>query len=219
THRFNRWMADAIRPWVGDRVLEIGAGMGNLTEQLLPRSTYAITDIDPLHLHYLTNRYAGNHSISVQLLDVAEMVHFQGLENRFDSAVCLNVLEHVERDEAGMKNIYSALAPGGTALVLVPRSMKLFGSLDTVLGHVRRYTAAELEQKLKAAGFTVGKIFTFNRVGVPGWWLNGRVLKRKHFGRFQLKFYDTFVWLWRLLEYVLPWPGLSLIAVARKPRA
>jgi glycosyltransferase involved in cell wall biosynthesis len=217
THRFNRWMADALRPWLGDRVLEIGAGMGNLTGELLPRAAYALTDIDPLHLHYLKNRYAANRNISVRLLDVADAAHFQGLEGQFDSVVCLNVLEHVERDAAGLQNIFAALAPGGCALVLVPRSMQLFGTLDTVLGHVRRYTDAELEQKLKAAGFAVEKIFTFNRIGVPGWWLNGRVLKRKHFGRFQLKLYDSLVWLWRLLEQVLPWPGLSLIAVARKP--
>ena len=217
THRFNRWMADAIRPWLGDRVLEIGAGMGNLTGQLLPRAAYTVTDIDPLHLHYLTNRYAGNRNLSVRLLDVADAAHYQGLENRFDSVVCLNVLEHVERDADGLRNIFAALAPGGCALILVPRSMQLFGTLDTVLGHVRRYTRAELEQKLQAAGFTAEKIFTFNRVGVPGWWLNGRVLHRKHFGKLQLKFYDTFVWLWRRLERVLPWPGLSLIAVARKP--
>ena len=217
THRFNRWMADAIRPWLGDRVLEIGAGMGNLTAQLLPRAAYAITDIDPLHLHYLTNHYAGNRNVTVRMLDVADAAHFQGLEGRFDAVVCLNVLEHVERDAAGLQNIFAALAPGGCALVLVPRSMRLFGTLDTVLGHVRRYTRDELEQKLTAAGFTAEKIFTFNRIGVPGWWLNGRLLKRKHFGKLQLKFYDSLVWLWRLLEPLLPWPGLSLIAVARKP--
>ncbi len=217
THRFNRWMADAIRPWLGDRVLEIGAGMGNLTEQLLPRAAYTVSDLDPLHLHYLTNRYAAHRAVTVRKVDVADATHAQGLENSFDSVVCLNVLEHVERDDAGMKNIFNALVPGGAALILVPRSMNLYGSLDTVLGHVRRYTAAELDQKLKAAGFTVEKIFTFNRLGVPGWWLNGRILKRNHFGKLQLKFYDAFVWLWRLLEHVLPWPGLSLIAVARKP--
>jgi glycosyltransferase involved in cell wall biosynthesis len=217
TQRFNRWMADVIRPWLGERVLEIGAGLGNLTDQFLPRAKYVATDIDPLHLHYLTNRYTGNRTIAVQALDVANRTHFQGLENSFDSVVCLNVLEHVEQDAAGLKNIFSALMPGGRALLLVPRSMKLFGTLDTVLGHVRRYTRAEFEQKLKAAGFVVEKVFTYNRIGVPGWWLNGRVLRRKHFGKLQLKFYDIFVWLWRLLEQVLPWPGLSVIAVARKP--
>ena len=217
TQRFNHWMADAIRPWLGDRILEIGAGMGNLTDQLLPRASYLVTDIDSLHLHYLTNRYAANRNVAVQELDVACAAHFQGLENRFDSVVCLNVLEHVTDDNAGLRNIYSAVAPGGCALVLVPRSMKLFGSLDTVMGHVRRYDRTELETKARAVGFKVEKIFTFNRIGVPGWWWNGRVLHRKHFGKIQLKIYDSLVWLWRGLERVLPWPGLSLILVARKP--
>lgn len=219
THRFNRWMADVLHPWLGERVLEVGAGMGNLTAQFLPRTYYMATDIDPLHLHYLSNRYTGKRPVVVQALDVAEATHFQGLENHFDSVICLNVLEHVAQDAAGLRNIFSALAPGGRALILVPRSQRLFGTLDAALGHVRRYTAADLEQKIQAAGFEVEKIFTFNRVGVPGWWLNGRVLRRKHFGRLQLKFYDALVWLWRLLERILPWPGLSLIAVARKPAA
>lgn len=219
TQRFNRWMAAVLRPWLGERVLEIGAGLGNLTDQFLPRTRYLATDIDPLHLHYLANRYTGNPGLAVQPLDVADATHFQGLENSFDTVICLNVLEHVAHDEVGLRNIFSALTPGGRALLLVPRSPRLFGTLDTALGHVRRYTAADWEQKMRAAGFAVEKMFTFNRVGVPGWWLNGRVLGRRHFGKLQLKGYDAFVWLWRVLEPVLPWPGLSLIAIARKPRA
>ena len=45
TPRFNRWMADTVRPWVGNNVLEIGAGMGNLSLQLLPRSAYTVAPI------------------------------------------------------------------------------------------------------------------------------------------------------------------------------
>lgn len=217
THRFNRWIADVIRPWVGERVLEIGAGMGNVTSQLLPRTEYWATDIDPLHLRYLEGCYANNQRVLVRNLDVANMAHFQGVENRFDSVVCLNVLEHVEHDAAGLCNIFSALVPGGHALILVPRSQALYGALDTAVGHLRRYTAADLEQKIRAAGFEVVKAFTFNRIGLPAWWLNGRVLRRRSFGRIQLKLYDALVWLWRLLERILPWPGLSLIVVARKP--
>ena len=219
TPRFNRWMADVIRPWLGDRILEIGAGLGNLTDQFLPCTRYVATEVDPLHLHYLRNRYGGNRNITIQTLDVGNGADFHGLENSFDSVVCLNVLEHVNRDEDGLRNIFSALVPGGCALILTPRGPQLFGTLDTALGHVRRYTIAELEQKLRMAGFTVERTFNFNRIGVPGWWLNGRLLKRKHFGKLQLKFYDTFVWLWRLLEQVLPWSGLSLICIARKPLA
>ena len=217
THRFNRWMADAIRPWVGERVLEIGAGLGNLTRQFLPRDAYTASDIDTLHLHYLAARFAGHARVAVRRLDAACAADFQGLKNALDTIICLNVLEHIADDGAALTNFFAALTPGGRALILVPHHPRLAGSLDEVLGHVRRYTRQELTDKLSAAGFQVERIFSFNRIGVPGWWLNGRVLKRKHFGKLQLKFYDALVWLWRPLEHVLPWPGLSLIAVARKP--
>ena len=54
--RFTEWMADVIRPYVGQKVLEIGAGTGNLTAQLIPRVLYWATDINPLYLMYLGER-------------------------------------------------------------------------------------------------------------------------------------------------------------------
>ena len=51
--RFTRWMADVIRPYVGDRVLEIGAGTGNMSVHLMPRSVYWATDVNPHYLDYL----------------------------------------------------------------------------------------------------------------------------------------------------------------------
>jgi hypothetical protein len=101
-------------------------------------------------------------------------------------------------------------------VVLVPRGNRLFGTLDEVLGHCRRYTKTELEARMLEAGFEVEKIFEFNRVTLPGWWVNGRLLRRRSFGRFQLAVFDRFVWLWKLLESFLPWGGVSLIAVGRK---
>ena len=54
---------------------------------------------------------------------------------------------------------------------------------------------------------------------MPGWWFNGRVLRRRHFGKLQLKVFDGLVGLWRHVDHWLPWSGISLIAVARKPAA
>src|SRR3984957_16753937 len=51
--RFTRWMADVVKPYVGDRVLEIGAGIGNMSVHLMPRSIYWATDVNPYYLNYL----------------------------------------------------------------------------------------------------------------------------------------------------------------------
>lgn len=216
TPKFNRWMADQIRPWIGDDVLEIGAGIGNLTRCLLPRNSYTITDVDPLYLGYLRNSFGRNRRISVAKVDLASVNDFEGLRNRFDTVICLNVLEHVSDEPTAMANIFSALRPGGRAVILVPSGPQRYGSLDEVLGHVRRYTAADLEHAFKQAGFRVEKIWDFNRIGVSAWLINGKLLKRRYFGRVQLKLFDWSIWLWRYVDRWLPWSGLSLIGVGQK---
>ena len=71
---------------------------------------------------------------------------------------------------------------------------------------------------LEKQGFRVHELFDWNRVTTPAWWLNGRILRRRHFGRLQLKLVNLFTWLFRRVEKVLPWPGASLVAVAERPR-
>ena len=91
--------------------------------------------------------------------------------------------------------------------------------LDRVLEHCRRYTRKELSEKCQQAGFEVTELISFNRVSVLPWLFNSRVLRRRNFGKLQLKLFDSFIWLWRRLDRFVPLPGLSLIAVARKPAA
>lgn len=216
-HRFNRWMADVIRPWIGERVLEIGSGMGNLAIQFLPRLQYTATDIDDLHLDYLRSRFGHNRCISIVKADVTQARDFVALMGQFDTAICLNVIEHVKDDAAAVANIFSALCPGGRACLLVPQMPSLFGSLDEVLDHQRRYRPSDFAVLLRGAGFEIEKQFSFNRPAVPAWWLNSVVLRKKNFGKLQLKIYDSLVWVWRLIDKMLPWPGISTIVIARKP--
>jgi glycosyltransferase involved in cell wall biosynthesis len=219
TNRFNRWMADTIKPYVGQRVLEIGSGMGNLTRQFLPRKEFTATDIDPLHLQYLRHRYSRYPQVSVRQLNLTSVNDFASVRGQFDTVICLNVLEHVEDDHAGLRNMYESLQPGGRALVLVPRGMWLYGSLDTVLGHYRRYTPEELTGKARAAGFEVVDMLGFNRAAVPGWFFNAVLLRRKHFGALQLKVFDALVGVIKHVDRWLPWHGISVIGVLQRPLA
>ena len=217
TPRFNEWMASVVAPHLGSSVIEIGAGIGNMSALLSRgRKKYLATDLDPEHVDQLEVRFAVNPRVRTLRLDAADAAGFESVSGSVDSVVCLNVLEHVEDDRSGFRNLYRVLAPGGRAVVLVPRGAGLYGTLDTVLGHCRRYTRAELEERMTEAGFELERVFDFNRVTLPGWWFNGRVLRRTSFGRFQLAVFDRMVWLWKLLERVFPWQGVSLIAVGRK---
>ena len=109
--------------------------------------------------------------------DLCDSADFEPLLGAFDSVVCLNVVEHVEDDLGALRNIFSALKPGGRAMILVPQDQKAYGTLDEVLGHYRRYSEAQLRARMETAGFEVERILHFNRVTRPGWRFNGQVLE------------------------------------------
>lgn len=134
-------MADTIRPYLGKRTMELGAGIGNLSVQLAKgMRRYLATGIDAEHLSRLRNRLQHRRNCEVHHCDLESAKDFAPFPDSFDSVVCLNVLEHVENDLFGLSNIRSVLAPGGRAVILVPEGMSVYGTLDEVLGHHRRYS-------------------------------------------------------------------------------
>jgi glycosyltransferase involved in cell wall biosynthesis len=216
--RFNLWMGRTLAPYVGGRVLEIGAGIGTLTSQFIPREYYLASDINPSYLSYLRSYSVGKPYLRVRHIDAGVPSDFAGLEEKFDTVLMINVLEHVPHEQETLENIRSSLMPGGRAVILVPQHPALYGTLDRALEHRERYTRESLRQGLERAGFRVEQIFDFNRFSVPGWWLNGKVMQRKTFSRVQLKVLQMLMPMLRRLDGILPWGGLSLIAVATKPQ-
>jgi glycosyltransferase involved in cell wall biosynthesis len=214
--KFTQWMADVIRPFVGQKVLEIGAGTGNLTAQLIPRVSYWTTDINPLYLMYLENVGRNRPYMKVGFTDAENRESYPKGQD-FDTVICLNVVEHLADDRGALLNIRSVLDAGGRAIILVPCGPKLYGTLDEVLGHHRRYTRQTLEDLVKKANFELETMLEFNRVGVIAWWLNGRVLRRRIFGLWQIKTLNLMTPLFRTVDKILPLPPLSLIAVIKKP--
>ena len=209
--RFTRWMAETIKPYVGERVLEIGAGTGNLTENLVPRSFYMASDINSQYLSRLEKLRQTRPYLRVQRTDAAQQDTYPA--EQFDTVVCLNVVEHLHDDVGALRNIRHALDEHGRAVILVPNGPALFGSLDKVLGHYRRYTREQLIRACEDAGFTIQTLLKFNRIGAPGWWWNGKVLKRETFGLWQMKLLNWLVPFVRPIDRFLPFPHLSWIAI------
>jgi glycosyltransferase involved in cell wall biosynthesis len=213
--RFTKWMADIIRPYTKNRVLEIGAGIGNLTMQLVPRASYWATDVNSEYLDTLERLRANKPYLHVQYLDATNAESFP-VESSFDTVIFLNVLEHIADDLGALRNVYNVLQAGGAAVVLVPQGPGLFGTLDEVLGHCRRYTEQQLIEVGQAAGFEVERLIKFNRTGVIAWWLNGRILRRTTFGISQIRLLNFLTPVFRRIDSWLPLPPLSIIAILRK---
>jgi SAM-dependent methyltransferase len=217
TPQYLNWLTRLIRPELGDTVLEIGAGIGALSGQLMgKRRRYVVGEREPLYLHSLWNRFLRTPNVEVKHLDPAKSDGYLDLEGPFESALCVNVLEYQEDPGLVLDHLHDALLPQGKLVLLVPQSPGLFGSLDRTLGHRQRFTRAAIEQEVRQAGFTLERTVQLNKMGAFFWWVSSRLLGVERLGKVFLKLFDKTVWLWRLLDPILPWNGLSLIVIARK---
>jgi SAM-dependent methyltransferase len=213
--RFNQWMYQRIRPWIGDRVLEVGSGLGNLSQFLVDRPSVVLTDVATPYLSRLRERFG--HLPNVEVLRLyLPTVDVPLSTRRFDSIVCLNVLEHVADDVGSVVAMRSLLERGGRLILLVPALRALYGSLDRALRHVRRYTPRALRAVFMEAGLRPRHIEYFNLAGIPGWWFTGRILRRELIPAASLRWFDALVPLFRW-ERLLPWRiGQSLIAIGER---
>ncbi|NIR42996.1 MAG: methyltransferase [Gemmatimonadetes bacterium] len=214
--RYNRWIAELIQPYLGDRVLEVGAGIANMTPFLLPREYVVVTDPDPAYLAVLKQRMGDEPTVVVRSLKLPSISEDWKAE-RLDTAVLLNILEHVEEDVESLVSLTDILMPGGRIVVFVPAVPALHGSLDRALSHHRRYSKEELWVKLESAGLEVEELRYCNFVGMFGWWFYSRVIRRQVLPALQVRLFDLMVPLLSRLERLVHPPiGQSLLAVARK---
>jgi SAM-dependent methyltransferase len=174
---------------------------------------YVATDTDEESLNELRARLEYRPDVEAGFFDFSRQEEVAEFERSADTVVCLNVLEHVAEDRAALANIRRCLRPRGIAIVLVPQGPELFGSIDEVLQHKRRYTKDELVEKMAGAGLRVERVLEFNRATRPGWYFNSRVLRRKTISSVQLGVFDLLVPVWRKVDARLPWPANSLIAI------
>jgi phospholipid N-methyltransferase len=219
--KFNEWMYESVQPWLGTRVAELGVGRGNLSRLIKERHEHVLlTDYRTDYLEELRARWQHHPDLEIGKLDLTAREDFAQLR-RFapDSVVFLNVLEHIEDDRAVLTNLFDTVPAGCRIVILVPYNPKLYSDFDKALGHFRRYSRGELEDKLRAAGFEVERQFFFNKVGVFAWYVANTLGKQGALKPWQLRVYNALTPIFRVLDKVLPTSGLSTVAIGRKPDA
>jgi 2-polyprenyl-3-methyl-5-hydroxy-6-metoxy-1,4-benzoquinol methylase len=216
---YNRTMFALFSRHLGSRVLEIGAGAGNLSRFLLDRDSVILSDYEDEYLHLLQRRFGTYENVQIRRLDLDTFHAADVAADDIDSVVCLNVLEHVENDRRVLSELFQAIRPGGALVVLVPAHPALYSDLDRNLGHHRRYTEASLASLFQEAGFVIEAKRYFNWVGAVGWYVFGRVLKRPHITKVATKGFGLVSRLRTLEERFHFGFGLSVIVVGRRPAA
>jgi glycosyltransferase involved in cell wall biosynthesis len=213
--KYTEWTLGRTKPYVGDLCLEIGSGIGNNVRIIMQYTDVIATEIEPVYLEILRNAYMNTPGVDVVEWDATATP--PPVLPKVDSILCSNVIEHIEDDQLVVNRADQVLKPGGRMIFIVPRGEKLYSSLDEAIGHYRRYDKGRLMGLFESMGYEVEELFTLNKIGVLGWWWRGKIAKQKAIGRFGLKSFNMLVPIFKIIDPILPWKGLSLVIVAKKP--
>ena len=212
---YNQWIFDQLRPHLGSTILEIGCGNGNFTGLLAQHCDHVLAvDLEQDYVQTAKQRLINCSNVDVRCADATQLTEAQ----TFDAIVMLDVLEHIEHDVTLLRQLSQQLRPHGRFIVKVPALHWLYSPMDDVIGHYRRYQRQALSSAFVEAGFSPPEIWSFNMAGIPGWWLNGKILKRTTPSSQQVGAFNAVVPILRVVESIIPPPiGLSLFAVAQLP--
>ena len=220
---YHRWILSLFEPFLGRRIVEVGAGTGSFSEMLLERRPESLSLVEPS-----TGMYR---QLCLRVEELKPSVPVKTYNNIFrqvasqikssqqpDSILYVNVLEHIEDDFAELALVNSVLERGGRLFIFVPAFQWLHGSYDRKINHFRRYSRSELEQKCMAAGFTVIAAKYFDLLGVLPWWVKYRLIQSKKMEPGAVRFYDRrVVPIARNLEsWFSPPLGKNILLVAER---
>jgi SAM-dependent methyltransferase len=214
---YDSWLVEELRPFLGQRVVEIGCGLGNLLKHFVDRELVIGIEISPETVADAKRKFADLGNVSIYEYSIIDPAVLALREKRFDSAVSLNVFEHIEDDELAMRHTARLLEPGGYFVLILPAHPWLYGSMDSSIGHYRRYTKALTKEKLEKTGFKVVHQKYLNMLGAMGWLVNGRLLRRTVPPTGQLQLINKIVPILKAVERTFPPPlGISLMTVAQR---
>ena len=203
---------------IGDRVLEIGCGVGNFTQHLLKKSLVVAVDIEGSCIDRMAEAFPGCPNLVTCRLDVQDPDFIALRRYDVDSIVCLNVLEHVRDDALALRHMHAVLPSGGRVVLIVPAFEALYGPIDRRLGHFRRYSKRSVRALARSTGYAAVSLRYMNVIGFFGWHMNAHLLRYTEQSASQIRIFDRCcVPVMRRIESWLAPPfGQSLFVVLEK---
>jgi SAM-dependent methyltransferase len=205
--RYDVWVAESLRPaWEGaGAVLDFGGTLGGAGRAIAEAGgPAAVLEVGPDE----ELRPAGGQADD-------------GSAPRFDAAVSVGMIEHLDDDVAALRAMAARLRPGGRlGLVAAGGGSRLFGPADVLAGRCRRYTIPRLDARLRMAGFVVESIRPVDMAGAVLWFLRGRAPGTSHVGPDEVGALERAMPVARRIDSLLGPPfGLWLVAIASLPSA
>ncbi|MEW5717146.1 MAG: class I SAM-dependent methyltransferase [Chloroflexota bacterium] len=144
-------LLDAHVPRRDGDVLDIGCGAGNMIHHLSRYGRVQGVEVDARPVAMAQAR-----GYAVRQGDATRGIPFP--DASFDLVTALDVIEHVDADEAILREAYRVARPRGILTISVPALQALWSYNDEINGHMRRYSPRELRERVERAGFRVRRI-------------------------------------------------------------
>ena len=215
---YNKWLYELVKPFIGNRVLEIGSGTGTMSRKVI-EDVELLVGLEP-------NQYCADVLLKTLKNDrrftliksSIEDCDYQDLkEYQFNTILCVNVLEHIEDDIATLLFFEKIIEPGGRVVLLVPAFPQAYGPIDKAVGHFHRYSKSSISEVLGKTSLKAENLFYSNFLGLLGWFFNARIRHSTSQNDFQIQLFNKIVPLISCIEKRVGCPiGLSLISVSRK---
>lgn len=210
---YNRWTLNKFEEHLRGEILEVGCGIGNFTGSLLKYGNVWAIDINK---KYIQKKNNPSKVLHLGFGDIEKGKYFFS-KKKFDTIVCLNVLEHIENDDKALLNIKKLLKSKGKLILLVPVHAKIYGEIDRSIGHFRRYNPSQLVSKISLLGFKLACEKQLNLIGALGWWYSGKILKRKQVDIKSINFFNLLAPIFLSIENFIKIPfGTSVLLVFKK---
>lgn len=219
---YHKWILDVFRPFLGESIVEVGAGTGSLSRLLLAETPKKLSLVEPSAMFDTLKKEIDpqNYSTGIAFYNDIFANCAAGIVagGPPDSIVYINVLEHIEDDAAELKLMHDSLAHGGRIFIFVPAIPFLLSAFDRHIGHFRRYTRSGLIAKCEHAGFRILLARGFDLLGILPWMVKYRMMGSLTMESGAVKLYDkAAVPFIKPLENLLkPLIGKNLIVVAEK---
>jgi SAM-dependent methyltransferase len=168
---YSDWVHGLLADHLGERILEVGAGHGTMTVRLAAHGHVTAVEPSERAAKLLSERVDSDERIDV----VCGLIRDCDAGADFDTAVVVNVLEHVTDDVGLLSELAQRLLPGGTIVLFVPAHEWLYSDFDRRIGHRRRYRLTTLAEVMSEAGLDIEVLEYVNGPGALAWFGGVRV--------------------------------------------
>jgi SAM-dependent methyltransferase len=217
------WLLSIIRPYIGDKVVEVGAGVGSFSKLIIKTGAKDVVLVEPSKsMHSLLDTNINELEITGQRVTTYNnYLHGLGkiIKNmKPDTFIYVNVFEHIKYDVSEIEEVAKYVGGGGHVIIFVPALQGLYSDLDKSIDHYRRYDKRSLRKLCEGAGLEVVHLRYMDMIGILPWWFSFVVMKRTKLVPVLVRIYDGLcIPIIRVIETLIRPPvGKNLIIVAKK---